>query len=185
MIGREKQALRQAVRAHFPGQAARERESDRICRQVLAWPGYQEAQVIAGYMPLPWEADVTPIMIAALADGKTLLLPRVEDDRRMTLRRVEQLDKLVMNRWRLAEPPEGAEAVQPERAQLLLVPLEAVDASGMRLGKGGGYYDRLLQETRGFRLGVALSWQWVERVPCDTWDQPLSAVADGEGINLF
>lgn len=179
----DKQALRQAVRARFPGPEARARESERLCRHVLAWPVYQQAQIVAGYAPLPWEADITPIMADALAAGKTLLLPRVEDEKRMSLRRVRRLDGLVTGRWNLPEPPEDADIVPMERAQLLLVPLEAVDRSGMRLGKGGGFYDRLLAGASAETLGAAMSWQWVERVPREPWDQPLSAVADGDGIH--
>lgn len=181
----EKQALRREVRARFPGQEARLRESALICRHVLDWPVYRDAGVIAGYMPLPWEADVTPILEDALASGKTLLLPRVEDDCRMTLRRVERLDRLVANRWGLAEPPEDAETVPASDVRLMLVPLEAIDEAGMRLGKGGGYYDRLLRDTGATSLGIALSWQRVARVPADAWDQPLEAAADADGIRLF
>lgn len=182
MSTREKQRLRAAVRGRFPGRDVRDEESRRICERVLAWPTYRRAKVVAGYVPLPREADVTPILTDALASGKTLLLPRVEGERLMTLRRVESLDRLVANRWGLLEPEESAEIVPAGAAELLLVPLEAVDASRARLGKGGGYYDALLKATDGVALGVALSWQWVERVPRDKWDMPLQAVADQNGI---
>lgn len=185
MTSIEKKALRQAVRSRFPGQEARDRESALLCRHVLDWPVYRAARVIAGYMPLLWEADVTPIMENALASGKTLLLPRVENGSRMTLRHVERLDRLVTNRWGLAEPTEEAEIVPAADARLLLVPLEAIDGEGVRLGKGGGYYDRLLRETEACAVGAAMSWQWVERVPSEAWDQPLDAAAGSEGIRLF
>lgn len=180
----DKQALRRAVRARYPGARARDEESGRICAHVLVWPAYRRARVLAAYMPLAWEADVTPILADALRSGKTLLLPRVEGERRMTLRRVDSLEALEINRWGLPEPPETAEIVPAGAAELLLTPLEAVDPRGVRLGKGGGYYDALLEETTGVTLGVALSWQRVERVPRDEWDKPLDAVADAEGIHM-
>lgn len=182
MISSEKQALRRAVRERFPGQARRDEESRRLCAHVLAWPVYQRARVVAGYMPLAREANIAPILADALAAGKTLLLPRVEGERRMTLRRVNSLDRLTEGRWGLLEPPEDAEIVPAGAAELLLVPLEAVDPSGMRLGKGGGFYDALLARTAGVALGVAMSWQHVDRVPCDRWDRPLDAVAGPDGI---
>ena len=178
----DKRTLRRAVRERFPGPEKRDRESLLICAHVLAWPVYHRAKVVAGYMPLPWEADVMPILADALHAGKTLLLPRVEDERRMTLRRVKALDGLSQNRWGLLEPPEDAPIAPAGAAELLLVPLEAVDAQGMRLGKGGGYYDRLLEKESGVTLGVALSWQRVEEVPREPWDKPLDAVASIDGI---
>ena len=179
---KDKQALRRAVRERFPGPGARDRESCEICARVLAWPVYQRAKSVAGYMPLPWEADVLPILEDALRAGKTLLLPRVEDARLMTLRQVTALDGLAVNHWGLLEPSEDAPIAPAGTAELLLVPLEAVDVRGMRLGKGGGYYDRLLEKESGVTLGVALSWQRVEEVPGEPWDKPLDAVASIDGI---
>ena len=181
----DKQALRRAVRSRFPGPEARARESGLLCGHVMAWPAYRRAEVVAGYVPLPWEADITPLLTDVLASGRTLLLPRVEGEKLMTLRRVERLDGLSAGRWGLPEPPEDAEIVPVEQVQLMLVPLEAMDRSGMRLGKGGGYYDTLLAGTEAVTLGAAMSWQWVERVPCEPWDQPLTAAADSAGIHLI
>lgn len=185
MISTDKQALRRAIRARFPGQLERDRESALICRHVAGWEVYRQARVIGGYVPLPREADVMPLLADALASGKTLLLPRVEDEHRMTLRRMDRLDGLVTGRWGLLEPPEDAEVVPAFEAELLLVPLEGVDRSGTRLGKGGGYYDALLRGAAVTKLGVALSWQWADRLPRDQWDQPLDAVADRDGIHAF
>lgn len=181
----EKRALRAAVRARFPGPGPRDRESLLICAHVLSWPVYHRARTVAGYMPLPWEADAMPILTDALASGKTLLLPRVEGERLMTLRRVDSLDRLAANRWGLLEPPEDAPVAPAGAAELLLAPLEAVDRQGARLGKGGGYYDALLEQRTGLTLGLALSWQRVERVPREPWDKPLDAVADTDGITIF
>ena len=181
----DKQALRKAVRTTFPGPEARSRESGLICGHVRAWPVWQQASVVAGYVPMGHEADITPLLADALASGKTLLLPRVEGDSIMTLRRVSRLDELVPGRWGIPEPSEDAEIVPVSEAQLLLVPLEAIDRSGMRLGKGGGFYDALLRGCGAVSLGIALSSQRVERVPLDPWDQPLSAVADQDGIECF
>lgn len=181
----DKQALRRAVRARFPGMEARARESGLICRHVKAWQDYQRAEAVAGYVPMPHEADIMPLLADVLASGKTLLLPRVEEGaRRMTLRRVERLDSLVPGRWGIPEPPADAE-IAPVEGALLLVPLEAVDRTGARLGKGGGYYDALLRDAETMTLGVALFSQWVDHVPREAWDQRLRAVVDHEGIHDF
>lgn len=181
----DKAALRRRVREASPGKAARDAESVLICRHVLAWENYQAAQVIGGYMPMAHEADVTPILLDALAQGKTLLLPRCGRKPEMVFHQVRSLDELIPGAYGLLEPAPHAPVVEPGCIDLLLTPLEALTAQGWRLGKGGGYYDHLLAAHDLMTLGVALSWQWVEAVPRESWDRPLRAAADRSGIRLF
>ena len=68
---------------------------------------------------------------------------------------------------------------------LLLVPLEGIGPGGMRLGKGGGYYDCLLSKGNPVTLGCVLSWQWADWIPCEPWDKPLHACADRHGVHMF
>lgn len=185
MLTAEKSALRRAVRSAFPGAEERDRQSRALCAHVTAWPPYQSAQVVAAYMPLPREADAVPLAEDILARGKTLALPRIESAGVMTFRRVTALDELIPNRWGIPEPAEDAPVVPPEAVDLILVPLEAVDRDGLRLGKGGGYYDRLLPRTQALTLGLALRHQRVERVPREPHDIPLHAVADAAGVHPF
>lgn len=91
------------------------------------------------------------------------------------------MSSLTRGRWGLLEPPEDAE--EAPSLPLLIVPLEAVDPFGTRLGKGGGYYDRLLADFTGVSVGAAMDWQWVEKLPRERWDAPLDAVADAEGVH--
>ena len=78
--------------------------------------------------------------------------------------------------------PEG-EIVRPD---FLLVPLLAYDASGNRLGYGGGYYDRSLAALpHAFRLGCAFSAQFFEHVPTEPTDLHLHAVATELGVTRF
>lgn len=176
-----KAALRRAVRARFPGAAERDRQSALLCAHLLAWPALQQAQSVGAYVPLDWEADVTPLCRAILASGRRLALPCVERDGRMTMRFAADISSLTRGRWGLPEPPEDAE--EARSLPLLIVPLEAVDPFGTRLGKGGGYYDRLLADFTGISVGAAMDWQWVEKLPRERWDVPLDAVADAEGVH--
>ena len=181
----DKKALRRAVRQAFPGAEERARQSDSICGHALGWEGYRKAGVIGGYMPMNHEADVTEILRHALESGKALALPRCGKPPEMTFHRVNSLDELVGGAYGLLEPNANASAIAPEEMDLLLVPLEAVDRQGMRLGKGGGYYDCLLRGRSLCSLGVAMNHQLVEQVPTDEWDQPLSAVVTARGVVSF
>lgn len=181
----DKQALRQSVRSAFPGAKSRAAQSTALCRHVMAWEPYRRAQVLAGYVPMKHEADVSALLLDALAQGKTLVLPRCDGLGRMSFRRVRSLGELSAGAYGLPEPESSAEMVPLECIDLMLVPLEAVSRQGMRLGKGGGYYDRVLARWRGLSLGSALAHQWVEDLPCGPWDMPLTACADAGGITLF
>lgn len=181
---KHKADIRRAVRALYDA-SLRQEESRLICQHVLAWEVYQRAQVIGGYMPMKHEADVLPILHSALQAGKMLVLPRCGQAPQMTFHRVDDLDKLVSGSFGLLEPAEDAPVIPPEEIDLLLTPLEAITHAGLRLGKGGGYYDCLLAQQSIMTLGIALSWQWVDDLPRDAWDQPLAAAADRQGIHLF
>lgn len=181
----EKQLLRRQVRSAFPGQAARMQQSQALCRHVLAWEVYRKAQVVGGYMSMAWEADVTTVLLDALSEGKTLVLPRCQGPGHMTFHRVSSLEEMRPGRYGLLEPEAEAEAIPVEQIDLMLVPLEAATRQGMRLGKGGGYYDRALTHLPGVSLGSVLAHQWVEHLPVEAWDHPLNAGVDMLGIYLF
>ncbi len=177
--------MRRALRAALPGGEARDRESRMICAHITAWEPYRGARVVGGYMPLPWEADVTAVLQDALSRGKKLALPRCLADGQLRFHRVECLNELRRGAYGLMEPVENAPVVDTGTIDLLLVPLEGISSSGVRLGKGGGYYDRLLAACPALTLGAALSWQWTEDIPRERWDRPLHACADLGGIHIF
>lgn len=181
MKASEKQLLRRQARSAFPGQAARMQQSQALCRHVLAWEVYRQAQVVGGYMPMAWEADVTPVLLDALSEGKTLVMPRCQGQGHMTFYRVSSLEEMRPGRYGLLEPEAEAEAIPVEQMDLMLVPLEAAT----RQGKGGGYYDRALTRLPGVSLGPVLMHQWMEHLPVEAWDQPLDAGVDMLGIYLF
>ena len=181
----DKAQLRRDIRAAFPGAEARRRESQALCGHILAWARYREARVVGGYIPMAREADIIPVLQDVWASGRILALPRTEEPPYMTLRIVRGMEELETGRFGIPEPSEQAEILPPEQLELLIVPLEGLSRQGVRLGKGGGYYDCLLARTRCFTLGAAMSWQWQLAIPCDPWDKPLQGAADQYGIHLF
>lgn len=126
-----------------------------------------------------------PLLRLTLDLGKTLLLPRVEGARQMTMRQICDLSALIPGTYGIPEPPESAPILSPDAIDLLLTPLEGVAPDGTRLGKGGGYYDGLLPLKNGIALGCTLPWQWVDDIPRESWDIPLGACVDGDEIRYF
>ena len=185
MPANEKKEIRRRVRSLFPGDAERRAQSMMICQHVMAWEAYCNARVVGGYVPMKHEADVMPILRDVLACGKTLVLPRCSKKPEMRFHRVAGMDELVQGAYGLMEPAEHAPVVETGKIDLLLVPLEALTREGMRLGKGGGYYDCCLSGFSGVSLGVAMQHQWVDSLPGDTWDVPLTAAVDSQAIHMF
>ena len=135
---------------------------------------------------MPHEADVKGVLIAAFAQGKTVVMPLCGPAPHMTLRRINSLDELQTGRYGIPEPPACAPVIDIQDVEMMLVPLEGIDPAGYRLGKGGGYYDCLLSKSDAYTIGCALTWQLVmDDVPRDAWDMPLSACADMYGLKEF
>ncbi len=177
-----KKALRERVIAlrdalPEPDRAAR---SEAIVRTLLASSDYRAAHVITAYASFGSELDTSVFLLQALADGKQLLLPRIDKAKGcLELRRVIDLQAdLVGGVWGIREPALHCLQVDPGLAEFVLVPGVAFTRRGERLGYGGGYYDRLLTEVAPLtrRVAGAFSIQVVEALPLDRRDQPVHAV---------
>ena len=72
------------------------------------------------------------------------------------------------------------------RAFGALVPALAFDKKGHRLGRGGGYFDRVLKGFHGFKVGVAYSWQWIkDTLPCEEHDVAMDVVVSENRWEAF
>jgi 5-formyltetrahydrofolate cyclo-ligase len=168
-----KRALRRRMREErnkFNGEALA-CFSSRFCEQLRPQAVWRGCRSILSFLPTPGEPDIRRLLEEALTDGKTLALPRFDPARReYGIRQVTSLSDLRPGHFGIPEP--GPECPELPLIQLdfLLVPGVAFDASGHRLGRGKGYYDRLLQAARGHKCGVAFDWQLVAEVPVEPHD---------------
>lgn len=185
MRNEDKADLRRALRLGYPGREARARESERLCRHLLDCPWYREARTVGAYLPMAREADILPVVKDVLRSGRRLTLPRIEGPGRMTMRQVTRLEELTPGAYGIPSPGADAPVVSARELALIIVPLEGIDRRGVRLGKGGGFYDGYLREVRCPSLGAALSWQWRETLPADPWDVLLDGAVDCAGFCLF
>lgn len=137
--------------------------------------------VVAFYWPIRDEADPRALAKALAARGHRLALPRIEDNV-LSFRRWNEGDALVDNQHRIAEPGNDAEILIPT---VILVPLLAFDATGHRLGYGGGYYDRALAALNARAIGVAYAGQEIAALPREPHDRRLDAVVTENGVRNF
>ena len=177
-----KAALRRAVLLRRDALPEGERAllGGRIVRAVLDLPTYENAGVVLAYASFGTELQTDGFLRRVLADGKTLLLPRVD---RGALGLYEVRDPAVdlePGRWGIREPkPDRCSPVEPGSVEFALVPGVAFDRRGRRLGYGGGFYDRLL--AGGLPEGTplvsgAFEVQILAEVPTDPHDAPVDLV---------
>ena len=74
------------------------------------------------------------------------------------------------------EEPTGNETVDPSEIELIVVPAVAYDRHGNRLGRGKGFYDRLLATTKASKIGVGYDFQLVDSLPAEEHDVPMDIV---------
>jgi 5-formyltetrahydrofolate cyclo-ligase len=181
-VAAEKAALRQrllASRARLsPDQRAAGARALRDA--VLELPQAQMAGTIAAYYSLASEPDTHGLVYALWKRGSYVLLPLLRPDADLDWASYEGPDSLRPGPRGLAEPaepPRGMDAVT--RADLVLVPALAVDRGGVRLGRGGGSYDRALARVGPGVPTIALIYdgELLDKVPADDHDQRVRLVA--------
>lgn len=174
-----------ALREQF-SPAVRAAFSRRITHTLLALPEYRRARVVMAYMSMGAEFETEAFVQRVLADGKRLVLPRVNrGERRLDLFAVSDLEAgLAPGVWGILEPlPERCATVAATAVDFVLVPGLGFDGDGGRLGYGGGFYDRLLVAmTTATRVAAAFSAQVVDAVPMTAHDQRVELVVTEDGL---
>ncbi|MBW3572976.1 MAG: 5-formyltetrahydrofolate cyclo-ligase [Gemmatimonadetes bacterium] len=176
-----KDALRAEARAVLRALPPAERGAAeaRIARRVWEVPEVAGARTLLVYASLPEEVGTDAIAAEARRRGITLLYPRCLPQGRMALHAVDAPGALRQGRFGIREPDADACPARGVRdVDAALIPGLAWDRAGHRLGRGAGYYDRLLAhpDWRGFRCGLFFAAQETPSVPHEPWDVRLDAV---------
>lgn len=157
---------------------ARQRESGRLCARLSVSGVWRAARTILFYAPLPDEPDVWPLLAPSLAEGRTVGLPRyLPGLGNYEARRVRVIPgDLSPGEFGIREPSEVCPHLDLERFDLILVPGLGFDLAGGRLGRGRGFYDRMVAAVRGIKCGVAFDEQITPKVPMQSGDVRMNAV---------
>ncbi len=167
-----KQALRKrfrALRSEIPPKT-RAALSEQACRKVLESDLWRRSDSVLLYVPVRAELDVRPLIEAGWQQDKSVLLPKCEENPRgLRLCRVREWAALSPGAWGIPEPSGDGECLRPEDVDLALVPVVAMDRHGVRLGNGGGYYDRLMPRLSCSAL-IGFDQQLCDRLPREGHD---------------
>lgn len=139
---------------------------------------WQRARSILGYWATGHEIDIWPALERARGLGKTVALPRYDRNNQLygAAEAPYDLRDLARDAFGILEPPADSPRVAPNRLDFILVPGLAFDVMGRRLGRGKGFYDRLLAEVNGIKCGVALDEQIVDALPAEPHDVAMNII---------
>lgn len=176
----DKGQLRSAVKAAKRALSAEQRAlaASRVFAQMEQLPQFVHSHNVLVYYSLPDELS-TVEAINRWYGHKNLFLPRVNG---------AELDvlpydpaKLFFGAYNIVEPT-GDDCIDIADIDLIIVPGVAFDRLGNRLGRGKGFYDRLLNHSRAITVGVAYQCQIVESIPTDAFDIPMDIVVSDKEV---
>lgn len=182
-VSTRKQVLRRATveRILSVDPARRASEEAALVARFPTLPGFAAARCVLLYASVfPEEIDTGPLVRQALDLGKRLVLPRVDRAAgRLRLYHVADLAAdLRRGAMNIPEPKRTCPEVDPTEIDWVLAPGLAFNDACFRLGRGAGYYDRLLPTLPpdSPRWALALDAQWVDDLPVEPHDAPLDGV---------
>ena len=179
-----KKEIREEVRRKLHDQSQRERvlASGRIQRSLYRLEEFRRARVVLVTLSCAEEVDTLRIVKRCLGTGKMVVVPRVTDEARgkLELRQIRNLEgDLARGAYGILEPrPAVTRVVKPGKVDCAILPGLAFDRRGNRLGRGKGFFDRLLAAIPREvpRIALAFKFQLVDRLPVWVHDRPVDIV---------
>jgi 5-formyltetrahydrofolate cyclo-ligase len=176
----DKAQWRQRFRAVLKAlsQAQRQEASACACNLLRRQTAWKQAGAIMFYAPLAGELDLSPLMEEALQAGKLAALPRfVRESGTYRAFAISHFTRdCTPGKFGIAEPGAHCPPMALKRLDLVLAPGLGFDVSGRRLGRGQGYYDRLLAGIAGTKCGVAFDQQVVGQIPAARHDVSMNFI---------
>ena len=186
-ITEKKRALRRTIaerRKQYPQEELADL-SAQITERILALEAYQKARTVFLYMELPGEVQMRALIEQCLRDRKKAAVPKVfrgsgrmhspdgeASTPGMRLYEIRDFDHLVRGAMNILEPdPAVCACLDEEEDALMIMPGVAFDTKRHRIGYGGGFYDRYLQEHKKHpTAAAAFDFQLFDEVPYESTD---------------
>ena len=170
----EKSNIRRKINAmrRMRSEAERMSAAEEVFERLEKTAAFLMAENVLMYHSLPDELS-THAFLKKWGGKKHFYLPRVNG---------VNLDILPYDESRLElgsfhiEEPTGADTVDPSEIEVIVVPAVAYDRRGNRLGRGKGFYDRLLAEAKATKIGVGYEFQLMDELPAEEHDVPMDII---------
>ena len=173
----DKQALRKQIREQKRAMTEEQivSKSEKLGELFLASEAYRQAKTIYGYLPYNQEVRTVAMLEQAIADGKRVAVPKCYGEE-MRFIYLDDLSKVEKGYCGIPEPVEDG-PVADDKTALVLMPGLAFTKEGLRMGYGGGFYDKFLAaEPEHPTLALCYDFQMVEDLPTEEYDIPVDCV---------
>lgn len=180
-IAAQKSAIRQRIiaRRRQMGAAARAAASAIICDKIKELPQYRQARCVAAFAAMPEEVDIWPLISDSLQSNKTVALPRVSDPKQhlLTFHDYRGDSELVDGYRGILEPPPEEKIINTQLFDFIIIPAVSIDSCRLRLGYGGGFYDKVLVNcSAAYSCAAIFRCQLSDALPFEKHDQPINTV---------
>ena len=181
---KSKQQLRREIEPHrkLLDSTWMEVASARIVENFQILEAFPSSKTVALYMAISGEVDLDPLFAICWKLGKHTCIPIFNATSNLyEMAVVSSETRYRIGNYGIREPIDPT-LISMEDIDLIAVPGVAFDRNGNRLGRGGGYYDRLLGGFYGVSAAVAFGFQIIHHIPCEAHDQPVDALVTEEEI---
>ena len=183
-LAAEKKVLRRELKQKRKNllESYRHQADRQILERVKSLELYRQAHRIFCYVSMAEEVDTRLLLEEMLAEGKIVAVPLCREKGGMEARQITSMDQLKPGAYGILEPKEDTEKLDSDSLDLCVIPCVACSSSGVRLGYGGGYYDRFLPETRAKRIILCQEQMLCENIPAEPHDCPMDLIVTEEQV---
>lgn len=169
----QKARLRRTIREQVAAMTAEERrESDgALLRRFLSLPELALSDTVLLFWGMGAEPDTRELISNLTARDKTVGLPRCLPGGELEFRQYRGEDAMTVHLYGMREPDLACPVISPQKAQLALIPAVCYDENCLRLGRGGGFYDRFLAGYSGFTVGLCRGRLLQKQCPAEPHDR--------------
>jgi len=184
-LKKEKAQLRKTMLAKRAAMAEDARaQADRgILQGVISLPEYLSAQTVFFYVSVTDEPDTIALIEDAWARGKRVCVPHCVSLGVMHAYAIRDMSDLQKGRYGIPEPKDGCPPVAPEEVDLIIAPCVCCSTDGYRLGYGGGFYDRWLEQRTAPAAVLCFSEMLASAVPLEPHDQQAGILISDTGAS--
>ncbi len=182
-----KEEMRLAIKERLGYMNDRDRatESRVLCKELEQYID-ENAKTIAGFYPLSDEPDVRELLLKWQKEGKTIVLPVMEQNV-LVYRIPDSWEELIVGKLGILEPPRTAPEADASKIDIVIVPGRAFTKNGDRLGRGNGGYDHWIERQRVRNpatkyIGVCFDAQVMSTLPVEPHDEKMDMVITPRGV---
>ena len=178
-----KNKLRKTLKEARSNVSDKSEKADLILQRLISLEEYKSADTLLCYVSFGDEVDTHRLIKLALKDGKTVAVPYCKDRGIIEFYIINSLDELKLGAYGIKEPDIifNKRLEVPENS-IIIVPGLAFNRFGFRIGYGGGYYDRFLENYKHISVGLCYNDMLFDEIPTEKYDMPVGIVVTDKQI---